>query len=76
MILGKCLRQSFNDFIAPLLKDKRFIHTHKSYAINLSYVSTHNTKTFIMKNNLSIPITKNKYSEAKERFYSSRYEND
>ena len=74
VLTSKCLRQSFDDFIAPLLNDKRFIHTHKSYAINLTYAITFNNKSFTMRNNLNVPVTKKKYAEAKERFYSYRYE--
>jgi DNA-binding LytR/AlgR family response regulator len=67
---SKFLRQSFETSVAPLLKDSRFFQTHKSYVVNLMHALEMRSNSFIMKNNMVIPITRSKLAEAKERFFS------
>ena len=67
-LTGKFLRGNFDDMIEPLLNDKRFLHVHKSYVINLDYAVELNSNSFILQNNMVIPVTKRKFAEAKKRY--------
>jgi len=70
ILTGKFLRGNFNDFIKPLLKDERFFHAHKSYAVNISFAMELTGDSLIMKSDMVIPVTKRNYAEAKRRYLS------
>jgi DNA-binding LytR/AlgR family response regulator len=70
ILVGKCLRRPFGDVVAPLLRDKRFLRVHESFVINLTHAEEIRRSSFVMKNGITIPISRNTYTEAKNRYSS------
>jgi DNA-binding LytR/AlgR family response regulator len=68
VLTGKYLRQPFDMAIAPLLLDDRFFHTHKSFVVNLTHATELTGNSFIMKDNIMVPISRRIYVEAKRRY--------
>lgn len=48
--------------------DQRFLRCHQSHLINMDYVSRYTGDSFLMKGDISIPISQSKRREARERF--------
>jgi DNA-binding LytR/AlgR family response regulator len=62
---SKMIRVPFKSAIAQLLQDKRFLHVHQSFVINMSRVHKLCSQSFIMENGLVIPIPKPKCADLK-----------
>jgi DNA-binding LytR/AlgR family response regulator len=67
---GKYLRQSFDAVVAPLMRDDRFYHAHKSFVVNLAHANELKSNSFVMKNNIIVPISRRIYVEAKKKYLS------
>lgn len=52
-----------------LLKDKRFIKSHRSYIVNMDYVRTLTKDGFIMINDQFVPVSRNAYKSVKQVFF-------
>ena len=48
--------------------DRRFLHCHKSYVVNMDYVRRFTGDSFLMDNGISIPISQSKRKEVKQTF--------
>ena len=70
VLVSKCLRTSFSNTISPLLQDSRFLHVHQSFAVNIEHVMELRSNSFITKNDIEVPIPRNKLAAAKERYFS------
>jgi len=70
MLTSKCLRTSFSNAIAFLLQDNRFFHVHQSFVINIEHVVELKSNSLIVKNDIEIPIPRNKLSIVKEKYFS------
>jgi DNA-binding LytR/AlgR family response regulator len=68
VLLGKYIRKSFSDAIEPLLRDERFISVHKSFVLNLEKVEELKKDSFLMKNNIFIPVSRLKYANVKKTY--------
>lgn len=66
---GKTLRVPFSSAVAPLLADGRFLHAHNSYVLNMTRVRELTPRSFIMENGNEISVPRNKYSEAKNKYF-------
>ena len=64
----KTLRQSFSNYIEPIMEDERFIRTHHSYVINIQYIRKLNTHNFQLYGGHTIPIAKSKLGEVKNSY--------
>jgi DNA-binding LytR/AlgR family response regulator len=62
------LREPFEEALASLLNDNRFIRPHVSFAVNLDYVESLKGTSLIMKTGASIPIAHRASSEIKEKY--------
>jgi len=62
---SKMIRVPFNEAAAQLLGDKRFLHVHQSFVINMAHVQKLCPQSFAMKNGMTIPIPKPKYADVK-----------
>lgn len=68
IITGITSRDPFDVLICELLKDKRFIKPHASFAVNMSYVRTITAKDFIMTDGSLVSISQKNYADAKKRY--------
>ena len=68
VLVANTTRHSFITAMAPLLKDPRFLATHRSFIINLSYVSRLSANGAVMCEDSVIPIAKARYAEVKNRY--------
>ena len=66
---SKMIRVPFNEAVAQLFRDKRFLHVHQSFVINMAHVHKLCPQSFLMKNGVTIPIPKPKYSNVKNIYF-------
>lgn len=62
------IRDSFEKQVAGLLQEENFIQPHKSYVVNLDYVSSYTTSMLHMDNDSDIPISRRNSQEVKQRY--------
>ena len=62
------LRISFDDFIEPLMKDSRFIRTHKSFLANSFYIKKLLAKHMEMEDGTLIPISRSYLSDVRKQY--------
>jgi len=70
ILYSKYLRTIFAEAVAPLLQDKRFLCPHKSFVLNVEKVEGLDKDAFIMKNDIQVPVSRFRYNEAKEAYFS------
>ncbi|RSK38670.1 LytR/AlgR family response regulator transcription factor [Mangrovimonas spongiae] len=58
-------------YFEDILKDKGFFRSHRSFLVNKISISELNNDCFILKNNIEIPVSRRKKSEAKSWLNSS-----
>lgn len=65
------------DFKEQLLADKRFVHCHQSYIVNMDKVTTMTNTCFVLQNQTQIPISRGVYPTVKQGYidYLFRKEN-
>lgn len=61
------IRQPFEAELEQLLLDDRFIQPHKSFIINMDYVSEVTPREFVMTDGTAVPISRNN-GEAKKQY--------
>jgi DNA-binding LytR/AlgR family response regulator len=62
---------SFENFFAPLLSSGKFVQPHKSFIVNLNYISALRTSSIRLSTGVNIPISRrhiNEVHEAYEKF--------
>lgn len=62
------IRDSFEKQVGCLLQEENFIQPHKSYVVNLDYVSSYTTTMLHMDNESAIPISRRNSAEVKKRY--------
>ena len=62
------IRKSFDAEIGELLADRRFLQVHKSYVINLNYVSRLTQGSVIMESGRSIPVSRARSAGVKKEY--------
>lgn len=70
-ICSRNIRIPFEEAIHVLLSDSRFIQTHQSYAVNLSYVKCLDNQSFLItagNQEVEIPIAKRRLSMVKKAY--------
>jgi len=65
---GKYVRTSFEETVAPLLRDSRFISVHESFVINMEKVEELQKNALIMEKNIMVPVSRSKYAEVKKTY--------
>lgn len=65
---------SLADFHDSLLSDKRFVNCHKSYIVNMDFVSGISGKEFVVAGNARIPISRNAYVKTKNTYFDYFFE--
>jgi Response regulator of the LytR/AlgR family len=54
-----------------LLADKRFIRCHKSFIVNMGFVTSISGKDFVLEGNQMVPISRNIYQQVKDAYLDS-----
>lgn len=62
------IRSSFDTFLSPILEDATFIHTHKSFVVNLYYVIKLLPQNLEMQDGSLIPISRSYTKEVKRNY--------
>ncbi len=62
------IRKSFDAEIGELLADRRFLQVHKSYVINLNYVSRLTQGSVMMESGRSIPVSRARSAGVKKEY--------
>jgi len=60
---------TINAYHEVLLSDSRFIKCHKSYIVNMSYVTTITNKEFNLEGSVSVPISRNLFGQVKNGYF-------
>lgn len=60
---------SLNEFHDALLSDKRFVKCHKSFIVNMDYVTGISGKEFALAGNTQVPISRNVYQQVKGAYF-------
>ena len=63
------LRVPYDEAVAPLMSDDRFVRPHISFVVNLDYVRRVQKNTLVLKNGGSLPIAHRAAGEVKEKYY-------
>lgn len=67
------IRCPFSEHIAPLLRDKRFLQPHASFALNMSRVESLNEQGFILRGGTVVPIAKKQYAAVRNAYLDYRF---
>ena len=62
------MREPFDTLAEQLLQDRRFIRSHTSYVVNMRFVSAINSNSFMMVNDSSVPVARNKHTEIQNEY--------
>lgn len=57
-----------NEFINIFISDKRFVKCHKSYIVNMQYVTSITGKDFVLEGGITVPISRNAYPQIKNEY--------
>ena len=63
-------------YFEDILVEKGFFRSHRSYLVNIMHVAEIKNDSFILKNNIEIPISRRKKSEAMLRMTTSPFKNN
>lgn len=74
VLISRTLRGSFDQFIEPLLHDKRFLKIGASYAVNLSFVTSLSGREFLLKNGSTVLIPRSALLEVRNAYVSYLFE--
>lgn len=66
------ISQSFAEHIAPLLRDRRFIHPHAAYAVNMSRAERLSKDGFLMLDGAFVPVSGKQYTAVRNAYMSYR----
>lgn len=59
---------TMNEFCEILLSDPKFTKCHKSFIVNMDYVTSITSKDFVMSDQTIIPISRNSYKQIKDSY--------
>ncbi|MCR4780068.1 MAG: LytTR family DNA-binding domain-containing protein [Ruminiclostridium sp.] len=59
---------SFENFFAPLLSSGKFVQPHKSFIVNLNYISSMRTSSISLSTGVNIPISRRHITEVHEAY--------
>jgi len=66
------LRESFAEHAAPLLRDRRFIQPHASFAVNMSFAERLDKAGFTMRGGAFVPVSGKLYAAVRDAYMSYR----
>ena len=62
------IRKSFDEEVRQLAQDKRFVHVHKSFLVNMDYIEKLAQRTVMMECGKSIPVSKTRAADVKKAY--------
>lgn len=62
------IRISFEEAVAPLIKDRRFLHPHKSYLVNMNYIRKITSHGLMMADGTMVPVPRKNSSSVKKEY--------
>lgn len=78
VVSGRAVQSTaqFSAVCEHLIKDGRFIKSHRSYLVNMSYIDAIGHTEMMLQTSASIPIAQGKAKEIKERYLAFQMEED
>lgn len=70
------IRCPFSEHIAPLLRDRRFLQPHASFALNMSRVESLNEQGFTLRDGTVVPIAKKQYTAVRNAYLDYRFKKE
>lgn len=72
---GECmeslyLRTSLDNFIEPLLRQKRFVKSHSSFVVNLDFTSKLTANSLLLTTGASVPVTRTFAAGVRQSYFS------
>lgn len=67
-IISRTIRESFAEYIIPILRDIRFLQCHISYFVNMRRVERFAKDSFTLRGGKIIPISAKQYSVVRDRY--------
>lgn len=67
------IRCPFSEHIAPLLRDRRFIQPHASFALNMSRVESLSEQGFTLRGGTVVPIAKKQYTAVRNAYLDYQF---
>jgi DNA-binding LytR/AlgR family response regulator len=67
-IISRTIRESFREYIMPVLKDARFLQCHTSYLINMQRVERFAKDSFTLRGGKVVPIAAKLYPAARDHY--------
>lgn len=67
--LSVTLRAPFDETVAKLCADSRFIRPHTSFVVNMDYIKSIRKDALMMKTGASIPIARRAVAELKDKYF-------
>ena len=60
---------AINTYHDSLMSDQRFIKCHKSFVVNMSYVTSITGREFILEGGVAVPISRNLFAQVKNAYF-------
>lgn len=67
-IISRTIRESFTDYIAPILCNRHFLKCHNSFIVNMRMVERFSKDSFTLRGGKTIPIAKGQYITVRDAF--------
>ena len=67
-IVTKTIRESFSEYVSPILNDKHFIQCHASFIVNMRQIECFTKTSFVMRSGNSIPISAKQYAGVRDLY--------
>jgi DNA-binding LytR/AlgR family response regulator len=64
-----CCYSTMNDYNDVLLPDNRFVSCHKSFIVNMDYVISISSKSFILEGDVFVPISRQAHQQVKAAYF-------
>lgn len=68
IVTTRTLQHSFAEQMGPLLKDKRFLQPHKSFALNMNFVTGFSKDGFTLRGDVRVPISTKHYGAVRDAY--------
>lgn len=65
-IASRTIRESFSDYIAPILENRHFLRCHSAFVINMRFIEKFTKSSFTMRGNKDIPVAKGQYTMVRD----------
>jgi len=67
-VLSRTFRESFSDYCAPVLKDRRFLQCHTAFVVNMRRVERFSKDSFMVCGGKTVPIAAKQYPAVRDAY--------